>query len=327
MTCGGWRTSVCVLVGGLLGGAACRADVDPNSGIDFVRIGAVGNAAYVSGNPNDFVNGRGGVSYEYSIGRLEVTTAQWVEFFNAAFDRPANDRLPYLIPPDHWGAAGATPNTPGGQRWSVPAGREMNPVGDISWRMAAMYCNWLCNGKSTARSAFMNGAYDASTFANLLTEQTTHTPGAPYWLPTFDEAIKAAHFDPKRNGTGQGGWWAYNITSDTAPRYGPPGAQVSGGLAQANAGYFSPSPYGTLLGAYPTVQSPWGLLDVAGGTTEWTETVHRLQHLAELRQQSVGFCESEKALGHRNGNAPGLGRLGVNQKLVTATGSAASTVR
>ncbi|MFN7022419.1 MAG: hypothetical protein ACK4WH_13975, partial [Phycisphaerales bacterium] len=60
---------------------AARADIDPVSGIDFVRIGAVGNAPWPgNGQPVDRAVGRGGVDYEYSIGRFEVTTAQWVEF-------------------------------------------------------------------------------------------------------------------------------------------------------------------------------------------------------------------------------------------------------
>ena len=145
-----------------------HAAIDPLSGIDFVTIGATyggaGNPAYQSGVPNRVVNGRGSVGYEYNIGRMEVTTAQWVEFFNAAYDRPASERIPFLFPPDFWGAAATAPTTPGGLRWTVPAGNELRPVGNISWRMAAIYCNWLCNGKSLDRSAFLNGAYDVSTF-------------------------------------------------------------------------------------------------------------------------------------------------------------------
>jgi hypothetical protein len=217
--------------------AEVRGGIDPLSGIDFVHISAPGNAPYLTGNPNDFVNGRGSVGYEYNIGRFEVTTAQWVEFFNAAFDRPASDRLPYLIPPTYWGAVPATPTVQGGQRWAVPPGNAMIPVGDISWRMAAEYCNWLCNNKSTDRSAFLNGAYDVSTFAyngNAFTDQPAHTPGAQYWIPTLDEWIKAAHYDPNRYGPGQGGYWIYSITRDTAPLPGPPPSM--GGRARPTSG-------------------------------------------------------------------------------------------
>ena len=262
--------------------ASALAQVDPASGIDFVTVGAVSNAAYPGdGTPNNRAQGRGGVNYEYRIGRYEVTTAQWVEFFNAAYDRPASDRIPHLLPPEFWGAVPTTPNTQGGLRWRVPAGNEMRPTGDISWRMAAIYCNWLHNDKATTREAFLSGAYDVSTFQYVeigFSDQLTKSPGAKYWIPTWDEWLKAAHYDPaKQNGDGSvGGWWRYSTTSDTVPVYGPPGVSVNGVLARANAGWNSVNfpgfnPFTVPLGAYANVTSPWGLFDTAGGTREWCE--------------------------------------------------------
>jgi sulfatase modifying factor 1 len=266
-----------------------QAQPDP-SGIDFVTIGAPGNAAWQGGGIS---NGKGAVAYEYRIGRLEVTTSQWAEFFNAALDRPANDRLPHVVAPSIWGATGTTPQSPGGRRWNVPAGNEMRPVSGLTWRTAAMYANWLHNEKSTDRSAFMNGAYDVSTFGYFsdgggFTDQLTRSPGARYWIPSIDEWMKAAHYDPARpNDDGTlGGWWQYSNGSDTPFRYGPPGVRVrtddrlgpdpNGELATANAGWNSLifpgyNPFTVPLGAYPTATTPWGLLDVAGGTAEWTE--------------------------------------------------------
>lgn len=265
----------------LAAAAPAFSDIDPNSGIDFVRITHPGNAPWMGdGTEGDRAVGRGSVGYEYSIGRFEVTTSQWVEFFNAAYDRPVADRLPHLIPPTFWGATPATPNTPGGLRWSVPAGNEMRPVGNISWRMAAMYCNWLHNNKSTDRQAFLDGAYAVSTFGytgTVFTDQWAHHPDARYWIPTWDEQLKASHYDPALN-EGQGGWWRYNISSDTVPVYGPPGVMVNGQMAQANAGWQAGdfpghNPFTVPLGAYPDVESPWGLFDTSGGTAEWTEEI------------------------------------------------------
>ena len=229
-----------------------------------------------------------------------MTSGQWVEFFNAAYDRPANDRLPHLLPPTFWGGIETTPTVPGGRRWTTTSQSAMLPTGDISWRMAAMYCNWLHNDKATNREAFLNGAYDVSTFGftpgGRFTDQLTHNEGARYWIPTWDEWLKAAHFDPdKPNGDGTiGGWWQYSTTSDTAPAYGPPGMNVRAGgvgvvpapdpngpLAQANAGwdglnFTGNSPFTIPLGAYADVTSPWGLLDTAGGTSEWVEEANLL---------------------------------------------------
>ncbi len=297
------------------------ADIDPLSGIDFVRIGAVGNAPWMgNGQPGDDAIGRGSVGYEYSIGRYEVTTSQWVQFFNAAYDRPAGDpNLPWLTPPTFWGAQGTTPNTPGGRRWTVPAGNEMRPVGNISWRMAAMYCNWLHNDKATNREAFLSGAYDVSTFGpngmGGFADQPTRSPGARYFIPSRDEWIKAAHYDPHRYGENQGGYWEFSNSTDEWIPGGPPGVNVNigpggpgpnpdGPLAQANYGWDTftfpgyGSPFSVPLGAYPDVQSPWGLLDVAGATSEWTEQIF----YGALEGPRSRFVEGS----HWNG-APGYG--------------------
>ncbi|MBX3386781.1 MAG: SUMF1/EgtB/PvdO family nonheme iron enzyme, partial [Phycisphaeraceae bacterium] len=280
---------------------ASGGQITVDHGIEFVTIGAPGNAPWMGdGTPQDRAIGRGGVNYEYRIGRFEVTTAQWVEFYNAAFDRPADDRIPHLIPPDHWGAVSTFPNTPGGQRWAVPAGREYIPVGDISWRMAAIYANWLHNDKSTNREAFLSGAYDVSTFApGSPPDQEARSPGARFFIPTWDEWLKAAHYDPNKNGQDQGGWWTWSNTTDTGVIPGPPPSIIPGGGTggadgQANAGGWwqvhpSPSPFDVPLGSYPTVQSPWGLLDVAGGTAEWTESIISGPGLPPLRMYDGSF--------------------------------------
>jgi formylglycine-generating enzyme required for sulfatase activity len=262
-----------------------QAQVDPNSGIDFVTIGAVGNAPWLRGPVGALGNqGRGTVNYEYAIGRTEITTAQWTEFFNAAGDRPSTDRLPWVTQPTLWGAVDTTPTVPGGRRWTVPAGNEMRAAGGITWRTAAMYCNWLHNNKATNREAFLSGAYDVSTFGVigtsgvLFSDQLTRSPGARYWIPSVDEWMKAAHYDPSKvneDGT-VGGWWKFvHSRDDRAPIYGPPGYFRNGLPTEANAAWntFTPqiNPFTIPLGAYPTMTSPWGLLDTSGATAEWTE--------------------------------------------------------
>jgi formylglycine-generating enzyme required for sulfatase activity len=304
--CRAWAglIGLCLCLFGLTSPA--RADIDPNSGIDFVRVGAVGNAAWTGGGI--YVNNRGRVDYEYSIGKFEVTTTQWAEFMNAAFDRPSTDRIPFVWTPQIWSVQPTTPTAPGGQRWNVPAGREMLPVGGVDWRTSAIYANWLHNDKATNREAFLSGAYEVSTFGYVgsgsgFTDQLTRSPGARYWIPSLDEWMKAAHYDPnKPNADGSvGGWWMYANGSDTRFVYGPPGVRCTttgprgpdpnGPFATSNAGWEDfdfpgYSPFNIPLGAYG-VTSPWGLLDVSGGTAEWTEGAIQLTGEQYPRQRLI----------------------------------------
>ena len=270
-----------------LGGAAlcffvfsAQADIDPVSGIDMVTIGAAGNAPWPgNGMPPHRADGRGAVNYEYRIGRYEVASGQWVEFFNAALDRPVGDTLPHVLAPTFWGGIPTTPNNPGNpnaRRFTTTPQSAALPAGNISWRMAAMYCNWLHNGKAANREAFLSGAYDVSTFTynidGTFNDQLIRSPGARYFIPSWDEWLKAAHYDPtKQNPDGTtGGWWLYSNSSDQPFIAGPPG------VGTANFGwdefdYPGQSPFAVPLGAYTGVTSPWGLYDVAGAAAEWTE--------------------------------------------------------
>ncbi|MBX9735922.1 MAG: formylglycine-generating enzyme family protein [Phycisphaerales bacterium] len=253
-------------------------------GIEFVTIGAAGNTGWTGNAP---ANGRGGVNYDYRIGRYEITTAQWVDFMNAAYSRGPGDRTPYVEIPVFWGAQSDPTYSGPGQRWRVIPGREMMPVGGLSWRNAAVYCNWLHNDQRTDRAAFTNGAYDVRTFGyggitgERFTDQTTHNADARYWIPTWNEWIKAAHYDPNRNGPGQGGYWNYSNATDQPMFGGPPGQEGINqfgqrGTSQGNFAFYTAAQteFSILLGAYPDQQSPWGLLDVAGATHEWTEGIY-----------------------------------------------------
>ncbi|MEL6796343.1 MAG: SUMF1/EgtB/PvdO family nonheme iron enzyme [Planctomycetota bacterium] len=146
-------------------------------------------------------------------------------------------------------------------------------VAGITWWSAAAYCNWLHNGKALTPEAFTSGAYDLSTFGfdpaqGIYTDQTTRSPGARYWIPSLDEWMKAAHYDPNRYGPGEGGWWEYSNSSDTAPVTGLPGVGETNAYLVQDIGL---SAWDMAVGSYPNTQSPWGLLDVSGGASEWTE--------------------------------------------------------
>ncbi len=243
--------------------------------IEFVTIGAPGNAGYGLPSPPGYLNiqGRGRVDYEYRIGKYEVTTAQWMEFVNTY--NVLGGSWTFFADPVFWGAVPDPAYSGPGIKYKLnPAlpNAPMVPVIGISWRETAQFCNWLHNDKASGTWAIENGAYDASTFTTnangTFNDQLTHHPSAKYWIPTFDEWTKAAHYDPDRYGPGKGGYWLYPHRSDEPPIGGPPGQ------GQANTGFnMLPSlgHYYIPLGSYPETQSPWGLLDTAGATSEHTE--------------------------------------------------------
>jgi hypothetical protein len=248
------------------------AQTPPSYGFDFVTIGAPGNRPanqqeapqfYPPFSTPAFITG--GVGYEYRIARTELTASQWLEFADAYW--------PYHTGPlaDLTGFWVRASNTTPGQNpgFYIISGAE-NKAADMSWRMAARYCNWLHNGQLNEAWAFESGAYDTSTFTRnpdgSWNDQRTHSPGAMFWIPTLDEWIKAMHFDPNKNGPGQEGYWLYPHSSDSPPVPGWPwaGGQTDAGLELGSGPFLD-------VGSYPWVRSPWGLLDGSGSETELVE--------------------------------------------------------
>jgi hypothetical protein len=230
--------------------------------LDFVTVGAAGNrATNALETPSYPDTPRGSVGYEFRMMRTELTVAQHFEFapaylqfnpqaihdpvFRGGLVRTADDRLVML---------------PGTENTASPT----------SWHMAARICNWYHNGKVNEAWAFESGAYDTSTFVRLpdgsRLDQPTRSPGARFWIPSVDEWIKAAYYDPNRYGTGIEGYWQQPNGTNTTLISGYP---QNGG--ETNAGYGVDFSGLMDVGQYPGTQSPWGLLDVSGGLTEWSE--------------------------------------------------------
>lgn len=246
----------------------------PDYDFDWATIGAVGNSGLDLGPDDVYLRGRGSVGYRYRISKLEITTAQWMEFINT-FHTQGDEYLRFGEPLN-WGAE-IDPTYDGpGQRWRLRnvADAERLPVSAVTWREAAQYCNWLHNGKLSSFDSLATGAYDTSTWGGNardgFTDEERHLPGAKFWIPTLDEWIKAAYYDPNRNGPGEGGWWLHPNGPDTALVSGWPveGGQTSAGIET----HGFPEEWNIPLGAYADMVSPWGLWDISGATDEWTES-------------------------------------------------------
>lgn len=277
---------VWALGGAALGASAAAsagpAGAPPDYGFQWATIGAPGNRAYEGGGFfGNTLQGRGSVGYEYRVSKLEVTTGQYLEYINAIAPLTA---LPILFgSPTAWGATDDL-SMPAGHyrlRTDVP-NASMLPVIGLNWRDAAMFVNWLHNGKQASLAAITDGAYTLTSFPavtwGFFIERAQRNPGARYWIPSLDEWLKAVHFDPTAEDPahpGTGRWWRGPYGSDEPLAPGLPGdGNTSAGvdlLALPGGGYFD---WTTLpLGAYAGVTTPWGLLDASGGSREWTDSL------------------------------------------------------
>lgn len=241
---------------------SATAQPAPDYDFQWQTVGSPGNRAANAQEAPFLIPPHGSVDSSFRITRTELTVSQYFQFLTAY--------RPYITgSPADISITGFWIRWNGSSYSMIPGSEHY--AADMSWRMAARYCNWLENGKATARAAFESGAYDTSTFTQnsdgTLNDQISHTPGANFWIPTLDQWIKAVYYDPNRYGPGQDGYWRYPGSSDSVLTPGLPqdGGQTSAGIQGL---------LGIDAGSYPEVQTPWGLLDASGGVTEWTETLH-----------------------------------------------------
>jgi len=206
----------------------------------------------------------GSVDYVYQMAVTEVTVGQYIEF--------AQDYA--LLYRQRTGAFSGSSGFTGSDFRLVGDGALVQVDGDVSlnqpievsWEYAARFVNWLHNGGGTDASVFDKGVYDTSTFTQNPDGSWNHTlghnPNASVYMATLDEWTKAGYWDPDLN-HGEGGYWRYNNSSDDAPEP----------FVDRNTG--DPSVPGNEpldVGMFPDVQSPWGIQDMAGGMSEWSES-------------------------------------------------------
>lgn len=263
--------------------AGSGAGVPPNYGHDFVTVGAPGNRAMLPVeryfNSNQFGNtvNVGAVDYAFRIARTEVTSTQWLDFVRVAW--PAWEAQGWDPTYSEFRGSNIIENGVFSPNYIMFPGRD-NWGTRASWRAAAMYCNWLHNGRPTGpnapMSAFLTGAYDIATFTRnpdgSYNDQAAHSADARYWIPTLHEWTKAGYYDPNRYSPGNPG-------PTQNPNGGPPITGETGGywLFPNTSQVFPPSsqytPVEGNVGLHPEVQSPWGVLDMIGTVDEWTETI------------------------------------------------------
>jgi Killing trait len=275
----------------------------------------------------------GGVAYPYSIGALEVTVKQYVTFLNVAdpTGRDRHDLFDESQSSEEWpkyGQIDMDPDAPRGQHYSVAYPEWRNkPYGFANFLRAARFANSLDNGNvkvlAEAPAMPMGNLYQTvgirpspkteTGMYDMRKRKPTRTAASGFVIPSQDEWIKAAYFDPLSSSSIP--YWKYptnpgmfgdgyatapsvttldkigNVTNAvagqplanykgaTTPSWCPPKVKPRRDCNSVNPMGLRPAIYRKLYqGSLSTVGqartlSPWGTLDQGGNAVEWTDTI------------------------------------------------------
>jgi 6-phosphogluconolactonase (cycloisomerase 2 family) len=170
----------------------------------------------------------GRVDYDYEIGRIEITVRQWVAFLNTVDPGGSDPRDLYDSTQSSsawpkYGQINLAPSAPRGEHYSVASPEWADkPYGFANFLRAARFVNSLSNGRVLARRETARGV----SYRVRLSRQTergmydlaaapraTRTSSVGFVVPSQDEWIKAAYYDPR--GGGAYSYWKYPTNPGT----------------------------------------------------------------------------------------------------------------
>jgi len=167
----------------------------------------------------------GGLNYTYGIGEFDVTVGQYVTFLNTVDPRGKNlhdlyndDMSPTVWP--MYGSVRYTSQAATSQHYSVAYAEWADkPFNWGDFRRSARFVNSLTNGKVLSKTQSSSGSFRYVTYKvelstrtetgmyTLINPATTRNRSNGFVLPSNDEWVKAAYYDPKHGGTDS--YWAY----------------------------------------------------------------------------------------------------------------------
>jgi hypothetical protein len=170
----------------------------------------------------------GSVAKAYGIGELEVTVSQWVTFLNTV-DPTGTDRHDLYDSSEsgtswpRFGQINASSSAKRGQHYRIAYPQWADkPYGFATFLRAARFVNALTNGKVLSKQASTASGFSFVTYRVRLSTQTergmydlarqkrtgaTRAKKVGFVVPSQDEWIKAAYYDPKGGGTLS--YWKY----------------------------------------------------------------------------------------------------------------------
>lgn len=170
----------------------------------------------------------GSVGYSYGIGELEVTVRQWVAFLNTVDPKGTNKHNLYDSAESssswpRYGQINFSSRARQGSHYRVAYPEWADkPYGAASFLRAARFVNSLTNGKVLSRRASHSGGFSFVTYKVRLSRQTergmynlahqkrtgaTRARKRGFVVPSQNEWIKSAYYDPKGGGTLS--YWKY----------------------------------------------------------------------------------------------------------------------
>jgi formylglycine-generating enzyme required for sulfatase activity len=170
----------------------------------------------------------GGVNYSYGIGQLEITVKQWVAFLNTADPSGRDPHRLYSASESSsawpkYGQIDYSSRSRSGHHYSVASPEWADkPYGFANFLRAARFVNSLYNGRLLSKQASSEGAFRYVTYRVRLSRQTergmyslaaarragpSRSRKSGFVIPSQNEWIKAAYYDP--NGGGTYSYWKY----------------------------------------------------------------------------------------------------------------------
>jgi hypothetical protein len=273
----------------------------------------------------------GSVPYEYGVGEVEVTVEQYVAFLNTVdpFGRNGMGLYSENESGTAWprfGQIDYSALSRAGEHYTAAA-PEWNdkPYGFANFLRSARFDNAVANGKVLSREASSSNGYSYVTYKVRLARRTgtgmydmhtrapVRTKKSGFVIPSQNEWIKAAYYDPTGGGTFSYWWYPTNpgspfaeggtpspVTLDpatgdvtnagggplanfhaegAAAAYWCPSNQTQEACETVNPLHLPPGAYKKLYqGSLNTVGqagtfSPWGTLEQGGNAVEWTDTI------------------------------------------------------
>jgi len=252
-----------------------------------VKVGDAGNAT----DKRYSTSGYGAVSYNYAIGKYEVTAAQYCDFLN---HKAATDtyKLYNTLMGDisNAGCNIQRSGSSGHYAYSVAADWANRPVNYVSCWDAFRFVNWISNGQENGDTE--NGAYTLNGYNDWQGSDIQRNAGATWFIPSEDEWYKAAYY--KGGGT-SAGYWDYATRSNLAPYYTILNPDVGNGACYYGLTLGNPY-WRTNVGEFENSKSAYGTFDQAGNVTEWTETVVVRYHDIERSTRGGAYLHSKGAL-------------------------------